>query len=347
MSQFYQIPNFHQLCRHYSGETSSDEDSLIVAWRDQSSENQRRYLQVRRVWALTFDAPAADLDFDPNEAWRSVATKYRVDTLLDQAKALQKKQRRPKILQLPRWMYAAAASLLLLAIGFTAYRIATANPMITVVADASSTKQITLEDGTKVILNKNAQLQYPTHFEETDRTVILRGDAMFEVARNPKKPFKIDAGQSVVEVLGTIFRLKAADQSTELAVKEGKVGLDQKQSGGKLQRTTLKAGQKALLKGGKVEVRPAGPNDFALGTGTLIFENASLAEILSTLESFYDKKIQVAVADPSVLDTCQLTLTVEQLSWDQAVDALKTILLLEYTTTAEGIRITSISCGLE
>lgn len=342
----YQIPHFQQLCRHYAGETSPDEDQVILAWRDESTTNAQRYQQVRRVWALTYNVPATQLDFDPADAWRSVATKYRVDLLLEHAKTLTRKQKRPRVLQLPRWMYTAAASMLLVAIAFTAYRIATANPLITVVADAHRTKQITLEDGTKVLLNKNAQIQYPTHFEASSREVRLQGDAMFEVAASPKRPFRIDAGQSVIEVLGTVFRLKAKEGSTELAVKEGKVGLDDKQAN-QAKRTTLNAGQKAILKDGKVEVRPTSPNDFALGTGTLVFKDAPLSEIIATFESYYEKKIELAVADPSVLQTCQMTLMVEKLTWEQAVDALQTILLLEYTTTPDGIRITSISCDLK
>ena len=210
-------------------------------------------------------------------------------------------------------------------------------------ADANKTKEVTLEDGTKVLLNKKAVLQFPSHFEGEHRDVALQGDAIFEVAKNPKMPFRVDAGQSLIEVLGTVFRLKSEEKSTEVAVKEGKVGLADKAN---VQNSTkLGAGQKAALAGGKIEVRPFDPNDFALASGKLAFQNATLATIFATLENYYEKKIQVA--DPSVLQTCKLSVTFENRSWEESLEILQLMLFLQYDTTSDGIIIKSLECDLD
>ena len=345
MSYNYQKPDFATLCRHYAGEASSAENESVVTWRDLTESNQQRYQQFKKVWALSYDVPAEKLDFNPDQVWKETAVRFYAQNILEKAREIQKQEAKPKVIPLQRWLYAAAASVLLAMVGYAAYQYSIYNPMIRVVADANKPMQLTLEDGTKVLLNKKAILQYPTHFEENRRDVILEGDAIFEVAKNPKSPFRIEGNKSVIEVLGTIFRLKTSEKSLELAVKEGRVGLSDKGKESKM--TKLNAGQKAILKGGKLEIRPVGPNDFALASGTLTFENASLGEILATLESFYEKKIEVQLADTSLLESCKMTVNFENQSWDSAIETLHMLLFLDYSTTTNGIVIKGLDCDLD
>jgi len=73
--------------------------------------------------------------------------------------------------------------------------------------------QITLSDGTKVWLNADSKLRYPTRFKSDSREVMLEGEAYFDVttmANNGKKiPFMVKTDHHNVEVLGTEFNLKA------------------------------------------------------------------------------------------------------------------------------------------
>jgi transmembrane sensor len=55
---------------------------------------------------------------------------------------------------------------------------------------------------------------------------LLRGEAVFEVARDPQRPFQVYAGSGRVEALGTSFLVKALDRRLELTVTEGRVRLD-------------------------------------------------------------------------------------------------------------------------
>nr|WKN34813.1 FecR domain-containing protein [Tunicatimonas sp. TK19036] len=82
-----------------------------------------------------------------------------------------------------------------------------------------------LPDGTRVMLNSASSIQYPEIFSDSQRVVILKGEAFFEVVRNEKKPFIINTERMITEVLGTSFNIKAyadgEDQFT--AVVSGKV----------------------------------------------------------------------------------------------------------------------------
>jgi hypothetical protein len=87
--------------------------------------------------------------------------------------------------------------------------------------------KVKLEDGSVITLEKGSKLSYPSHFDNYKRTVILSGDAFFEIAKNPNKPFYVFANEVVTKVLGTSFRILAFEngKSVIVKVKTGKVSV--------------------------------------------------------------------------------------------------------------------------
>lgn len=77
---------------------------------------------------------------------------------------------------------------------------------------------ITLEDGTKIRLNSGSSIKFPEHFNDSVRQVELTGEAFFDVAKNPHKPFIIKSGALNTTVLGTSFNINAYQESQEIAV---------------------------------------------------------------------------------------------------------------------------------
>lgn len=68
---------------------------------------------------------------------------------------------------------------------------------------------VNLPDGSKVWLNAESKLTYPVVFSGNTRKIALQGEAYFEVAHNPNKPFIVDFEGSNVKVLGTHFNISA------------------------------------------------------------------------------------------------------------------------------------------
>jgi transmembrane sensor len=87
--------------------------------------------------------------------------------------------------------------------------------------------KVVLEDGSVITLEKNSKLSFPMHFDKDKRTVILSGDAFFQIAKNPNKPFYVYANEIVTKVLGTSFRIQAFDKEKKVLVKvrTGKVSV--------------------------------------------------------------------------------------------------------------------------
>lgn len=77
--------------------------------------------------------------------------------------------------------------------------------------------QVLLPDGSLVWLNAASSLRFPTVFSDRERAVELRGEAYFEITKNPTAPFKVVVNNMEVTVLGTQFNINA--YTDEVAVK--------------------------------------------------------------------------------------------------------------------------------
>ena len=86
-------------------------------------------------------------------------------------------------------------------------------------------KQVKLPDGTKGWLNSGSLLVYDKHFRGKRRLLFLNGEARFQVAKDPTKPFLVKTAHMTVKALGTVFNLNAySDQDVTIAtLEEGKI----------------------------------------------------------------------------------------------------------------------------
>lgn len=164
--------------------------------------------------------------------------------------------------------------------------------MVEVATARGQQKRVQLPDGTEVVLNVASTLRYPERFG-SKRAVELTGEAFFEVAHDPSKPFTIEAEGTKVEVLGTSFNLKAyaEDQDVELTVKTGKVAFSADR-----EKLTLLPEQSAffLKSTGQIGYQPMSEDAVEWQEGKIIFKAATLLEVAQTLEKHFDVKVAFA-----------------------------------------------------
>jgi transmembrane sensor len=79
----------------------------------------------------------------------------------------------------------------------------------TITTPRGGSYQVNLPDGTRVWLNAASSLRFPTQFPGKERSVQLKGEAYFEVAKNKAKQFIVKTGIQTVTVLGTHFNINA------------------------------------------------------------------------------------------------------------------------------------------
>ena len=79
-------------------------------------------------------------------------------------------------------------------------------------------KDLTLNDGTRVILDAGSSFEYPEKFISEAREVSFMGEGYFEVPTGKKKPFVVYAGQAVIKVVGTKFNIRAWQKTQKVKV---------------------------------------------------------------------------------------------------------------------------------
>lgn len=106
---------------------------------------------------------------------------------------------------------------------------------------------IQLADKTKVWLNAESSLKYPTVFLGNERKVEITGEAYFEVAHNPIKPFIVSRGDAQVIVLGTHFNINAypEEPSVNVTLLEGSVQVNSLAGNGRGQK--IQPGEQAQI----------------------------------------------------------------------------------------------------
>ncbi|HTE27476.1 FecR family protein [Flavitalea sp.] len=154
-----------------------------------------------------------------------------------------------------------------------------------------------LPDGTKIWLNADTKIQYPKKFSGSTREVYLSGEAFFEVAKNPGKPFIIHLANGTVKVLGTSFNIRAYENEKfiETSVATGKVAFIPKPAIGRKQDTVFLTGDKKLrylfTKEQAIVESTISKEDMAWIGGKLVFRGMSFDEIGVELERTFGKKI--------------------------------------------------------
>ena len=82
----------------------------------------------------------------------------------------------------------------------------------------------TLADGSHIALNTDSRLEVAFTVEVREVT-LLEGEALFTVAKDPGRPFVVNAGSRRITAVGTVFLVRVGATAVEVAVTEGMVAL--------------------------------------------------------------------------------------------------------------------------
>jgi len=196
-------------------------------------------------------------------------------------------------------------------------------------------KTLTLADGTQVHINAGSHLKYPRKFHGDTRTVILSGEAFFDVKKDAKHPFIIQTDKIQVKVLGTAFDVKAYedDDFTETTLIRGRVEITL--NSGKSSPIILKPNDKFILANDSDEANldkltyytsndPNAIIETSWIHDELMFKNKDFSSISKLFERWYG--VQVVFKDPSV-KTVKFT---GQFKKENIGEALHALQLIEY-----------------
>ncbi|WP_430811254.1 MULTISPECIES: FecR family protein [unclassified Carboxylicivirga] len=254
------------------GELTSDENQTLNAWLDESDENTTYLRQMERVWEQSQGL----------EAFRSV------DVMADFAQFKMRVGMSHKGAVLRHTILRIAAVMvpaLLLLAAYGLYERVPGFGKWEAFYTQDKVGNIVLADASEVALNRDSELLFEKDFRGDERRLRLKGEAYFKVAKNPDKPFIVEVGDARVKVLGTAFNIDETKELITLSVNEGRVlfiGGDQ--------QLEVVAGEEALFSGGMMKKRSLHSDNYmAWKTGTIVFNKASLSEVLKTVQDYFDE----------------------------------------------------------
>ncbi|MBP1221968.1 FecR family protein [Flavobacterium sp. 1355] len=158
--------------------------------------------------------------------------------------------------------------------------------------------ELQLSDGTLVHLNAGTTLKYPVRFiAGENRQVFLDGEAFFDVAKDKKHPFIVNADNLNVRVLGTHFNVSnyPEDASTDVVLVEGSVGMYNTDEDFDITKNTiLKPGFKGSFQksNNQISTKPVLTDIYTSWiNGGLTFRNMTFKNIITKLERRYNVTI--------------------------------------------------------
>ena len=163
--------------------------------------------------------------------------------------------------------------------------------------EVGQVRSILLEDGSHLTLDAGSRIDVAVRADER-RIDLIRGDAYFEVARDPMRPFVVSVGRARVVAVGTQFYVERGDNGLIVLVTEGKIRLDQ--PAGSSQEVA--AGSEARLDA--TEILISRPTELqveeTLGwrNGYLLFRDTSLVEAIAKFNRYSHKTM--LIEDPSI-----------------------------------------------
>lgn len=223
------------------------------------------------------------------------------------------------------------------------------NPLKVTVASRPTT--IYLSDGSVVWLKKGSRLEFPQSFSGDTREITFSGEAYFDVAKDPRKPFVIHAPDFTTRVLGTTFNIKAYgnEESQEVTVITGKVVVSVKEpSTTRVTELVLHPNQKAVYSKKNhslAEYRAdKSAKNIASDKHRLAFDEASLEDIIKVLDAVYDINISVSTES---MNHCTITADLRNETLAADLTILSKALNATYAIDGKNIILRGEGCGVQ
>lgn len=156
---------------------------------------------------------------------------------------------------------------------------------------------VALPDGSRLTLNTDSRLR--VDMDGNDRRVQLRqGEAFFEVAKDPRRPFVVEAGDKRIIAVGTAFSVRRNGSDVRVVVSEGRVRVETaRRAAAVAEAPLLEAGMVASTRGDAVLVQARPPVEIAQSlswrTGQLVFRDTPMSEVVAEFNRYNARKLVI------------------------------------------------------
>lgn len=296
-----------------AGEADEEEKQLLRQMLHGREDEQHVYSQIKEYW---------DATVSPDESLpANVKDRLRQEILADRKTSA----RRRFILFFYR---AAVIALLVLAGGLYHYhRTHTVHTFTYATQDAVA--DYTLQDGTKIKLNRNSSISFTSDFGEKKRTVDLTGEACINVWKDARKPFTVRTQGTETTALGTKFNILSDERNREVTVtlQNGAVRFDADGC-----RVTLAPNEELVYQTASRSYAKSTTDiqyNMAWAEGRYLYQNIPFGELIKKLEHIYG--LDIRLNSPEIAGRRVTASFVVGQPIDEILSALKKELSFRYT----------------
>ncbi|HBL78329.1 MAG: hypothetical protein A2W90_16270 [Bacteroidetes bacterium GWF2_42_66] len=307
------------ITKYLAGEASEPEIQEIFGWMEADSENRKKLLQYKKVWALT-----ARANENQDKIWNDIAK--------------EQTNRKSRFFTYTKWIKYAAAVLLIFAMGAVFQYLVSEKPVNipTYLSDthisvpAGQMSNVVLPDGTSVQLNSGSTLLYSANFNSGERIVSLEGEAFFDVAEDRLHPFQVNTKLLDFRVYGTSFNVLAYpdDREVNTTLIEGSLGVFSKTG---VEFTRLVPGENIEYKDDTKEFQVSKVNvDLYTSwkSGLITFRNETLREIARKIERWYN--VEIIIKNEKLADELYMGTIMKNKPVDQILEVFRLTSSMKY-----------------
>jgi ferric-dicitrate binding protein FerR (iron transport regulator) len=313
------------ILKSLDGTLTSEEQKTLEQWIQQSPENKQQMESFKAIWKAT-NSKTSVPDFSTLDEWQRLKEKTVSISSADNVE-------RQRAMWVPIYKIAAAAAVLILAAVAVRYfsNDHQDQPKYTKVEAHGVVTTVSLPDGSTVVLNKTGELIYDNRFNETERAVSFKGEAFFDIAKNPEKKFIIKTSNTAIEVLGTSFNVRAMEQETNTSVYvvTGKV----KVSDNNASMITLVPGETGTYNQSNHVLEKSLAEDgnaLAWRDRKLNFKATRLHKVVTSVEQYFGVQIKL---EGEKLGECRFTSSFDNPTLEEVIEAISVSLDLEFKST--------------
>lgn len=199
-----------------------------------------------------------------------------------------------------------------------------------------------LADGSTVQLNTDSSVEI--RIGPTERQVdLIHGEALFDVAPDPARPFRVVSSDAVIEAIGTRFSVHRGADNTRVAVVEGRVAIDwnrasaTRASPATTRPVELSAGQQAFWRADQAPIpTPVDPSKATAWTQRrLVFEDEVLEAVVAEFNRY--NRLRLSVGDPALANR-RITGVFDVNAGDEFIELLDELEPIEVRQTPDGHR---------
>lgn len=317
------------------GELSREDRATLEAWLMADSRHRAAYLRLDHAWRCT-----AGL-----KTWRPRDGVVDADVLVRAAAS------RSGCIPARRWV-AVSALALIIAVAILGW-LTVSSPGETFATRIGGYQRILLDDGSVLQLNTNSTAR--VRITSAHRKVqLLRGEAYFEVAHDPSRPFDVVVGETVVRAVGTAFAVRLREkEGVEVTVTQGRVAvraegaITERGATAAPERESSNLPQSFISAGEVVQSRASGfvverldeselRRRLAWQSGQLAFDREPLIAVVAEFNRYNRKRVEIA--DPA-LESVEVGGNFKATDLDSFIGAMRSALNVRIEETDESIRL--------